>query len=135
MTKLIELLLSYKSHLGCPLKDLPATFPKVLNLLDYSTNPGSKPRVYVNKDFVGCTSLEGYFNALKAVVWPESDSISWPESTGHGIAVFDLVDQRMGKLSSFPGSFNMLAPPSWFTANHHLCSNFGEQMKHPQPGL
>ncbi|KAK8673426.1 hypothetical protein V6N13_111764 [Hibiscus sabdariffa] len=41
-----------------------------------------------------------------------------------GIAVIDLVDQRIGKLSSFPGSFNMLAPPSWFTANQLLCSNF-----------
>ncbi|GMI68326.1 F-box/DUF295 Ancestral 7, ascorbic acid mannose pathway regulator 1 [Hibiscus trionum] len=68
------------------------------------------------KELSGCRGNYIYFMDEKLTSYnDEEDALIG--STGHGIAVFDLVDQRIGKLSSFPGCFNMLAPPSWFTAN------------------
>ncbi|XP_022741030.1 F-box protein SKIP23-like [Durio zibethinus] len=50
--------------------------------------------------------------------WYNDDDDALVGSTGHGIAVFNLVNGRIGKLSSFPGYSEMFwPPPSWFTAN------------------
>ncbi|GMI68327.1 SKP1/ASK-Interacting protein 23, F-box/DUF295 Ancestral 11 [Hibiscus trionum] len=68
------------------------------------------------KELRGCRGNYIYFMDEKLTSYnDEEDALIG--STGHGIGVFDLVDQRIGKLSSFPGCFNMLAPPSWLTAN------------------
>ncbi|KAK8716854.1 hypothetical protein V6N13_044149 [Hibiscus sabdariffa] len=67
------------------------------------------------KELSGCKGNCIYFIDEKRWYNDEDDALIG--STGHGIAVFDLVVQRVRKLSSFPGYSDMLwPPPSWFTA-------------------
>ncbi|KAL4377681.1 hypothetical protein GQ457_02G013320 [Hibiscus cannabinus] len=89
----------------------------VTSLDDHILFIGQQSNFFVPiKELGGCRGNSIYF--IDENRWYNDEDNALIGSTGHGISVFDLVGQRIGKLSSFPGCSDMLwPPPSWFTAN------------------